>query len=302
MESRTVAVLILVLALGAFGLAYFVVGPGKRRGPKPIGDIPLAMRPYHADEELEKAGLERAMSWGVALTMFMAVFLPVYWMLEPERITDEREKFLERNVALGETEFASACISCHGADAGGGTAPHPDPNIDAPWPAPALNNIVARYTGDPNVVDIRAFMIQTIKQGRPGTPMPTWGAFYGGGMNDQQIEAIVDYLYSIQVDAVPEPEAFRGASGADVFQANCARCHGQDASGAVGPSLLDVFGRFGDDGTPEGRAAAIAAVRFTIENGRIVPTGAPMPAWKDRLTSDAIDRVIEYLTSIQSGA
>ena len=57
----TVAVALLVGALILFGIAYIVVGPGKTKGAKTRGDIPLAMRPYHSDEELETTGLERAM-------------------------------------------------------------------------------------------------------------------------------------------------------------------------------------------------------------------------------------------------
>ena len=301
MEARTLAVVILLVAFGAFAVAYAVVGP-RRRGPRPSGDIPLAMRPYFSDDELEKSALERAMAWGVALTLFMAVFLPVYWLLEPRRINEERNTYYERDVEFGHHEFETACASCHGEDAGGGVAPHPDPEIDAPWPAPALNNIVARYADDEKVTDIRQFMIQTIKQGRPGTPMPTWGSFYGGGMNDYQIESIVTYLLSIQVDEVPEPQAFAGADGHAIFDANCARCHGAQAEGYVGPSLLGEFARYGADGTPDGDREALEAIRYTVEHGRLVPAGTPMPAFQDILTPDAIDRVVEYLRSIQEEA
>ncbi|MEX2505201.1 MAG: hypothetical protein WD378_10135, partial [Egicoccus sp.] len=66
---------ILVGALAAFAIAYFVVGPGKgRKGPRRLGDIPLSMRPYHSDEELETTGMERAMAWGVALAVFASLF------------------------------------------------------------------------------------------------------------------------------------------------------------------------------------------------------------------------------------
>lgn len=304
MDARDIAVIVLLVALAGFAVAYVTVGPGRRRrGPRPLGDIPLALRPYHADEELESRGLERAMSWGFAMVIFIAFFLPVYWLLEPERINEKQFEFFENDVEAGRLEFASACAQCHGTDAGGGFAPHPDPEIAAPWPAPPLNNIVARLGDSENVLDIRRFITETVKAGRPGTPMPAWGAFYGGAMNDQQIERIVDYILSIQTGQVPEPQAFTGASGEEIFDVNCARCHGEDASGelpgggtTVGPSLLDEFARFG---AAEDPAAARAAVRDTIVEGRILPTGANMPAWGDALTPDAIDRIVEYLESIQ---
>jgi hypothetical protein len=43
--GSSVPILILVLALGGFALAYVLVGPGKRKGPKRYGDIPLASAP-----------------------------------------------------------------------------------------------------------------------------------------------------------------------------------------------------------------------------------------------------------------
>lgn len=302
MDARTVAITILLVALAGFAVAYVVVGPGRRRRLKRRADVPLAMRPYYSDEELETTAIERAMAWGVALTLFMAVFLPVYWLIEPQRISDKVDQFYEEDVIRGRFLFAEACAACHGPDAGGGSAPNPNPDIKAPWPAPALNNIVARYRDNPNVTDIRQFMTQTIKQGRPGTPMPAWGAFYGGPFNDQQVDNIVTYLLSIQIDEVPEPQAFPDLTGEELFQANCARCHGETAAGGVGPSLLDVFRRSGADGTPEKDQEAIEAVRDTILNGRIVPGGTPMPAWRDILTLDAINRIIGYLMSIQAAS
>ena len=44
----TVAALLVIGLLVLFGIAYVVVGPGKNRGPKTRGDIPLAMRPFHS--------------------------------------------------------------------------------------------------------------------------------------------------------------------------------------------------------------------------------------------------------------
>ncbi|MBW3576815.1 MAG: c-type cytochrome [Actinobacteria bacterium] len=310
MEARDIAVIVLLVALAGFAAAYFVVGPGRRRGPRRAGDIPLSMRPYHSDDELESTGLERAMSWGVALTLFMAFFLPVYWVLEPTRINEWKDVFYERDLEHGRLEFAEACAQCHGGNASGGSAqPPPGSGLEASWPAPALNNFVARYEDNPNVEDVEEFMLETIRRGRAGTPMPAWSAAYGGAMNDQQIESIVAYLLSIQVDKVEEPQAFRGAGGAEIFDANCVRCHGPGGSGqradgpAPAPELIHEFARYGADGTPENDRAAREAVRHTIEEGRRVPGGLPpMPAWQGVLTEDAITRLVDYLQSIQQRA
>lgn len=293
MSASNVAVLILLVALGGFAAAYYLVLGRRRPGPARHGDIPLAMRPYFSDEELEGPAMERALSWGVALTIFIGLFLPLYWLVEPARIEDKRDEFYSEDVHQGRNLFAEACTTCHGTNAEGGFAPHPDPDVDAPWPAPSLDNIVARYEDSEIVTDVEEFVTRTVRQGREGTPMPAWSTEFGGPYTDQQIEQIVKYILSIQTGETEEAEAFAGASGQEIFEANCARCHGLDASGRVGPSLLDEAERFG------GGDSAWAAIRSTINKGRMVPTGAPMPAWEDRLTADAIDRVIDYLKSIQ---
>src|SRR5680860_1223560 len=92
-------IILLVLALVGFAVAYFVVGPGRRSGPKRNADIPLGLRPYHSNEELETTGMERAMAWGVALAVFASLFLPLYWLIEPMRINNAVDRFYEQDVA-----------------------------------------------------------------------------------------------------------------------------------------------------------------------------------------------------------
>jgi cbb3-type cytochrome c oxidase subunit III len=300
----SVVVIALIVALAAFAVAYVVVGPGKRKaGATRRGDIPLAMRPYHSDEELETTGLERAMAWGVALSLFSAVFVAAYWVIEPDRINDKMDEFYAESVEEGRGLYQANCATCHGADAGGGSAPNPY-DADAPWPAPNLSNIQARYADSEIVTDVPDFITTTIKQGRPGTPMPAWGAAYQGPLNDIQIDSIVDYILAIQNDEVPEPDAqaFEGAlgDGEAIYQNNCARCHGDQLQGQVGPQLLNVFERYGwEPGDEQSRAAVEETIRGTLTNGRYVPTGAIMPPFDRVLTDDAMDAVIEYVFSQQ---
>lgn len=297
----SVVVISLIVALAAFAVAYVVVGPGKRKaGAKRMGDIPLAMRPYHSDEELETTGLERAMAWGVALSLFSAVFVAAYWVIEPERINSRQDQFYQESTEQGRELYAANCATCHGADAGGGSAPNPY-DSDAPWPAPNLTNIQARYAdSDIITTDIAEFISTTLKQGRPGTPMPAWGAAYQGPLNDLQIQALVDYLLAIQTGEVEEADAqaFEGAlgEGESIYQNNCARCHGDQLEGQVGPQLQNVFERYGwEEGDSEARAAVEETIRGTLQNGRYVPTGAIMPSFANVLTDDAMDAVIDYI-------
>ncbi|MEX0592139.1 MAG: c-type cytochrome [Nitriliruptoraceae bacterium] len=301
-SGTSVPIIILLVALAGFALAYFVVGPGKNRGPRKQADIPLAMRPHHSDEELEGKGLERAMSWAVALAVFSALFLPLYWLIEPGRIENALEQQYQQDVATGRAEYQNACASCHGVNLEGGSAPHPDQDIDTPWPAPRLDNIVARYQESEVVTDVREFMWLTVFHGRAGTPMQGFSTDAGGVYSDFQLESIIAYILSVQTGEIDQidAQAFVGRSGDDIFGANCARCHGLNALGGAGPQLVNVFERYGwDPANPDSLSAARQVVRHTIENGRVVPGKAPMPAFAQTLTPEAIEAVIDHLETIQ---
>ncbi|MFU8839705.1 MAG: cytochrome c [Nitriliruptoraceae bacterium] len=298
--SATVPLLILIVALVGFGVAYFVVGPGKRSGPTRHADIPLAMRPYHSDEELEGRAMERAMSWGVALAVFASLFIPLYWLIEPTRINNAVDDFYEADVAAGRAEYQNACASCHGVNLEGGSAPHPSPDVDAAWPAPALDNIVARYQDSEVVPDVREFILLTLVHGRPGTPMNAFGVANGGVFSDNQLEQIATYILSVQTGEIPEAQSFVGRSGEDVFAANCARCHGPNAEGYVGPQLWNVYERYGWSGEDdESLVQARNAVRQVLNEGRNLPGNAPMPSFALELTDDAIEAVIDHIESFQ---
>lgn len=78
--------------------------------------------------------------------------------------------------------------------------------------------------------------------------------------------------------------------GRDVFEADCAMCHGQDASGMMGmhPSLRGAVERLSFEG-----------VEVTIRNGR--DTSPPMPAFEGRLNDQEIADVIAYLDTLPVG-
>ena len=79
-------------------------------------------------------------------------------------------------------------------------------------------------------------------------------------------------------------------AGRRVFAANCAMCHGSDASGMMGmhPSLRGAVDRL----TVEG-------VEVTVRNGR--DTRPPMPAFENRLDDQQIEDVIAYIASLPTG-
>lgn len=299
--DNQIVLVILVAGLVAFGLAWFIVGPGRgKKGAKRVGDVPLAMRPYHSDEELETVGLERAMAWGVALSLFAGVFLAVYWMIEPARVNAQRDAYYRQDTTAGALAFVDNCATCHGNNAQGGSAPNP--YGEAPWPAPPLDNVAARYADSEIVDDVEQFLTQTIKQGRPGTPMPAWGSAYEGPMNDFQIDQIVTYLLSIQTDEVTQVDAAALAdqSGEQLFANNCARCHGDDLGGQVGPALDTIYQRYGADlDDPSTFDPVRETIMETMVNGRRVPQVGVMPPFADDLPEDAMQRIVDHIESQQ---
>jgi mono/diheme cytochrome c family protein len=78
--------------------------------------------------------------------------------------------------------------------------------------------------------------------------------------------------------------------GREVFEQNCAMCHGSDASGMmdIHPSLRGAIERLSREG-----------VEVTIRSGRDVMP--PMPAFEGRLSDEDISDVIAYLDTLPAG-
>jgi cytochrome c oxidase cbb3-type subunit 3 len=90
--------------------------------------------------------------------------------------------------------------------------------------------------------------------------------------------------------SAPDTNPYRGnaaaiADGAQTFQTICIACHGPDAHGLVGPSLVDPYWKYGSGD----------AERFkTVSEGR--PGG--MPPWGPQLGAEKIWKVLAYVDSL----
>jgi mono/diheme cytochrome c family protein len=65
---------------------------------------------------------------------------------------------------------------------------------NATWQAPALDNVLLRYSED----EVRYIL----NHGRPGSPMAAWGTPGGGPLTTQEIDNIVVYLRTLQVQSL----------------------------------------------------------------------------------------------------
>jgi mono/diheme cytochrome c family protein len=224
LSFRTALIIINLVAVAGLlvFIAYRVVS--LRRNPEPRQ--PENLTPFFDDDVLEGPHLERVLGVALVALVVAVVGLVAYFIWEPFRGEEMAAGFKERSVERGQLLFAGPdsphfdstkslnCARCHGNDAGGGVAtqlvkstdprcsttqkvdeklaatqPYCLPSI-VNWAAPNLQLAPLRYS--------RAQLTQIITYGRPGTPMPAWGVKSGkGALNEQSIQDLVDYLYSI---------------------------------------------------------------------------------------------------------
>lgn len=144
------------------------------------------------------------------------------------------ERLGQREFATdGATLFGTFCAACHGQQGEGRRYPGMPP-----FPAVGNADFLAA-AGD-------AFLIETIRRGRPGRRMPAWGE-KEGGLHSEEISRIVAFLR--QQAGVPEPKPIHGQrrwvqadarAGQALFAAHCAGCHGPQGEGTDAPALRNA--------------------------------------------------------------
>lgn len=190
MTGNIITVLAVVIAIVWLGLMV-VSTLRSRRGE----EIAPNLQPGINDQQLETRRLEKGQRAAIAFSAFLAIALPLYFLGETSRQEGFVEEFDGASVERGEhivEEFA--CFSCHGPLGVGGTAPFVEQRsgIEVAWAAPSLNDVFYRYDED----EVNFW----ITFGRGNTPMPAWGLAGGGPMNESQVEDVVNYLKTIQIE------------------------------------------------------------------------------------------------------
>ena len=140
-----------------------------------------------------------------------------YHQVPVARLVNERDA-----MQIGERLFSTYCTTCHGSDARGVRG---FPNLrDGDW----------LYGETPEDIEF------TITNGRQGA-MPAWGPLLG----ESGVFQVAEYVRSLggrDVDPVV------AAKGRDIFQQNCAVCHGVDGTGNTqigAPNLSDNIWLYG---------------------------------------------------------
>lgn len=332
-KNELITILVAVVVPAAALWSIFVIRTGRPgRAPRARLGIPQALRPGQPDEVLEGPRLERIQVWGLIATLVLAIFIPVYWLEDPTTQTAFASKFSDASVERGGVIFqppgvllpnadplqfksveksislGMGCSNCHGDKGVGGVNQFKDPitGKNVVYHVPPLNNVFTRW--DDEVVQF------TIERGRPGTDMPTWGVQYGGPMTAQMVADVMAYLHSLP-DNQTAPALPANATGAQIFAARCAVCHGPKGQGKEDTTEVPL--PTSTETPPEtgpvwyqGMALWKGDVRhltaeqhlFTIINGRrfaFMPAfgktpaqGIPAPPYP--LTNDQIKAVMKY--------
>src|SRR5436190_6417797 len=129
--------------------------------------------------------------------------------------------------------YRARCADCHGMDARGVRAP----DITQVWASGRTD----------------AGLFKTIKEGVPGTEMPS-----NPRVQDAEAWQILAYLRTLAAPAPTDPPRGNAVNGEKIFRATCAGCHRVNgAGGHLGPDLSRV-----------GVARARDAIVLRIRRGR----------------------------------
>lgn len=122
------------------------------------------------------------------LTLAIATFLAIYWLLEPHRIKGDTEKMRSEAAKKGEGLYMTHCASCHGETGG------PQKRIRA------INS--KNYL---EVVD-DTILYKIIERGIPRTGMVALGDREGGPLNPEQVKNLVAFIRNWEKTAPTLPE------------------------------------------------------------------------------------------------
>src|SRR5210317_186672 len=185
---------ITLIALGIIAALAFFTAAGFRGSGK-VSDYAPNLSKYRNDDDLETKTLDRTLTVAVLIASLLTIMIPLYYLGEQDRQEGFVEEFDEVSVERGEHLYEEfGCGNCHGVYGSGGAASYVEKRsgINVTWTAPAINNVFYRYDDE----EVRYWLIY----GRANSPMPAWGLEGGGPMNDGQLNDLLDYLHSFQVD------------------------------------------------------------------------------------------------------
>lgn len=240
---------------------YFVVYPA---WPVPGGHT-KGTGGYTQFKELEKNQAE--------IVARQAGYLERFGQASFDDIMKDSELYAFAN-AGGATAFKNNCATCHGSGAQGSKG------------YPNLNDDDWLWGG--KMADIYHTLKFGIRSGHEEarfSQMPAFGR--DGLLKSDEIYAVADYVLTLS-GGEQKPTY---AKGAQIFQSQCASCHGAEGKGNItvgAPNLTDKIWLYG---------GARATVFETIYNSR----AGVMPAWGTRLDDNTLRQLTIYIHQLGGG-
>jgi len=158
--------------------------------------------------------MEKKIILATILTVAIATFLTVYWLLEPYRVKVEAERMRSKAAAKGKILYMTHCARCHGEKGGPQRGIRPINSKDY------LKNV------DDSI------LYKIIERGIPGTGMVALGDKEGGPFNPEQISDLVAFIRSwektapsLPVEEAPPKTIFVQEGAAHVGSESCIGCH-----------------------------------------------------------------------------
>jgi mono/diheme cytochrome c family protein len=183
----------------------------------------------------------------------------------------------------GQRLYSQNCAACHGEFGEGGLNPSRAGDVIAPIST-------TEYLTTRDDFTLRSI----IAQGQPNFGMSPFGSAFGGPLDDDEVDAIVAYLRSWEinppVELPPEIAATQiSFAGEDIFADLCAQCHGDIGEGGIGPSLVDPAfqSRFTDE--------------ELFDSINLGHEATAMIAWGEVLASEQIQELVIYIRELTEG-
>jgi len=244
---RAVGWILAVLAIGGWAIYIFVSIRQSKRETGAEVELAANRAELPDDEVFEGRRLELVQAFGAVFLLAIVLALPIYWLLEPGRQAGASRGFEETSISRGE-ELYESCSGCHGANLAGGVATQvvavPNPEGGEPfsvrvnYEVPALNTEFKRFDTEITAPLESTEVRQIITFGRAPV-MPAWGVEGGGPLNEQEVQELLDYIWSEQItdeeaqtdateafdEAKADPDNAAKSDGQILFELNCARCH-----------------------------------------------------------------------------